>query len=82
MLWPPIVVEAALVARRGQKRPPHQRSACALPVWLITTRTLSGTVPEKTGNRTPYIAPRNTYRTSDGKWVAISGSSGAIASRV
>jgi formyl-CoA transferase len=41
-----------------------------------------GVVPGRTGNRTPNTAPRNTYRTRDGKWVAISASAQTIAERV
>jgi len=41
-----------------------------------------GIVPERTGNRSENNAPRNTYRTKDGKWVAISTSADAIARRV
>lgn len=37
---------------------------------------------ERTGNRSTYNAPRNTYRTQDGQWVAISTSAGSIAQRV
>jgi formyl-CoA transferase len=41
-----------------------------------------GIVPGRTGNRTPNTAPRNTYRTRDGKWVAISASAQTVAERV
>jgi crotonobetainyl-CoA:carnitine CoA-transferase CaiB-like acyl-CoA transferase len=41
-----------------------------------------GVVPGRTGNRTPNTAPRNTYRTRDGKWVAISASAQTVAERV
>lgn len=40
------------------------------------------TVQPRTGNRSANNAPRNTYRTSDGRWVAISTSSQNIAERV
>jgi len=39
-------------------------------------------VPERAGNRWDISAPRNTYRTADGKWLAMSGSSPALALRV
>ncbi len=32
-----------------------------------------GAVQERAGSRIPHVAPRNTYQTSDGKWVAIAG---------
>ena len=41
-----------------------------------------GVVQERSGNRSVNNAPRNTYRTKDGKWVAISTSSQNIAERV
>ncbi|SHG70832.1 Crotonobetainyl-CoA:carnitine CoA-transferase CaiB [Jatrophihabitans endophyticus] len=39
-------------------------------------------VQERTGNRSHNNAPRNTYRTRDGKWVAVSTSAQSIAERV
>ncbi|WP_172831637.1 CaiB/BaiF CoA transferase family protein [Mycobacterium asiaticum] len=41
-----------------------------------------GLVPQRAGNRWDISAPRNTYRTSDGKWLAMSGSSPSLALRV
>ncbi|MCA4723659.1 CaiB/BaiF CoA transferase family protein [Mycolicibacterium fortuitum] len=41
-----------------------------------------GIVPSRAGNRWDISAPRNTYRTSDGRWLAMSGSSPALALRV
>ena len=41
-----------------------------------------GLVPGRAGNRWDISAPRNTYRTADGKWLAMSGSSPALALRV
>ncbi|MEE9581329.1 MAG: CoA transferase [Acidimicrobiia bacterium] len=40
-----------------------------------------GIVQVRTGNRSVNNAPRNTYRTADGKWVAISTSAQSIAER-
>ena len=39
-------------------------------------------VQERSGNRSVNNAPRNTYRTHDGAWVAISTSAQSIAERV
>lgn len=39
-------------------------------------------VPGRHGNRSPNNAPRNTYKTRDGRWVAISASATSIAERV
>jgi crotonobetainyl-CoA:carnitine CoA-transferase CaiB-like acyl-CoA transferase len=41
-----------------------------------------GIVPQRTGNRSTNNAPRNTYRTRDGKWLAISTSALSVAERV
>lgn len=41
-----------------------------------------GLVPMRAGNRWDISAPRNTYQTADGKWLAMSGSSPALALRV
>lgn len=41
-----------------------------------------GLVQQRTGNRSVNNAPRNTYRTRDGRWVAVSTSAQAIAERV
>jgi crotonobetainyl-CoA:carnitine CoA-transferase CaiB-like acyl-CoA transferase len=41
-----------------------------------------GEVPTRTGNRSKGNAPRNTYLTRDGKWLAISTSSTSIAERL
>lgn len=40
-----------------------------------------GLVPQRTGNRFPGAAPRNAYRTRDGRWVALSASSQRLAER-
>ena len=41
-----------------------------------------GEIPQRTGNRSVNNAPRNTYRTSDDKWVAVSTSANSVAERV
>jgi len=48
----------------------------------ITRWDQLGTVQARTGNRSSNNAPRNTYRTSDGYWVAVSTSAQSIAERV
>ena len=42
---------------------------------------LTGRVPERTGSRSNQTAPRNAYRTSDGRYVALSASMQAMAER-
>jgi len=44
--------------------------------------SLTGRIAPRVGNRSVANAPRNTYRTSDGRWVAISTSATPIAERV
>jgi crotonobetainyl-CoA:carnitine CoA-transferase CaiB-like acyl-CoA transferase len=41
-----------------------------------------GVVPGRQGNRSANSAPRNTYRTRDGRWVALSASAPSVAVRV
>jgi len=41
-----------------------------------------GVVAGRHGNRSPNNAPRNTYLTKDGRWVAISASATSVAERV
>ncbi|MDN3356413.1 CoA transferase [Actinomadura sp. DC4] len=47
-----------------------------------TTYDQLGEVQPRTGNRSANNAPRNTYRTRDGRWVAVSTSAQSIAERV
>lgn len=48
------------------------------PLWYDQL----GHVQPRTGNRSRNNAPRNTYRTSDGTWVAVSTSAQSVAERV
>ena len=41
-----------------------------------------GVVQPRTGNRSVNNSPRNTYKTKDGKWLAVSTSAQSIAERV
>ncbi|MHD0278599.1 CaiB/BaiF CoA transferase family protein [Rhodococcus aetherivorans] len=41
-----------------------------------------GTIAGRNGNRSPNNAPRNTYLTKDGRWVAVSASATSVAARV
>jgi crotonobetainyl-CoA:carnitine CoA-transferase CaiB-like acyl-CoA transferase len=53
---------------------------------LIETSTLAyshlGKIPGRVGNLLPASAPRNAYRTRDGRWLAISSASQNIALRL
>lgn len=48
---------------------------------LVTWDQL-GIVAPRTGNRSVNNAPRNTYRTKDGRWLAVSTSANSVAERV
>ncbi|MFI2752127.1 CaiB/BaiF CoA transferase family protein [Cellulomonas sp. P22] len=48
----------------------------------ITRWDQLGSIQPRTGNRSANNAPRNTYQTSDGAWVAVSTSALSIAERV
>jgi crotonobetainyl-CoA:carnitine CoA-transferase CaiB-like acyl-CoA transferase len=48
------------------------------PIWYDQL----GHVQPRTGNRSQNNAPRGTYRTADGTWVAVSTSAQSIAERV
>jgi len=48
------------------------------PTWFDQL----GVVQERRGNRSVNNAPRNTYRTQDDRWVAISTSAQSVAERV
>ncbi|HEX2886306.1 CaiB/BaiF CoA-transferase family protein [Vineibacter terrae] len=41
-----------------------------------------GIVQERMGSRVPWVAPRNTYRTRDGRWVSLSASSNQTFARL
>ena len=47
----------------------------------VLTHDQLGTIPVRTGNRWDISAPRNAYRTKDGRWLAMSGSAPTIAMR-
>lgn len=48
----------------------------------VTVFDQLGKITQRQGNRSENNAPRNTYRTRDGDWVAISTSAHSIAARV
>ncbi|AZM93648.1 CoA transferase [Streptomyces sp. W1SF4] len=48
----------------------------------ISAHQQLGIVQERSGNRSPHNAPRNTYRCRDGRWVAVSTSTQSVAERV
>jgi crotonobetainyl-CoA:carnitine CoA-transferase CaiB-like acyl-CoA transferase len=48
----------------------------------VTAYDLLGALQPRTGNRSGHNAPRNVYRTADGRHVAVSASATSIAERV
>jgi formyl-CoA transferase len=84
---------AALMALRWRDLQSDGRGGQVLDVpiyeplfWILgpyaTVFDQLGMVPERTGNRAPFTAPRNLYQTKDGRWVAVSASARSIAERV
>jgi crotonobetainyl-CoA:carnitine CoA-transferase CaiB-like acyl-CoA transferase len=57
-------------------------SMFALMGPLIGAYHLLGYEQPRLGSGIPYSVPRGTYRTADGKWVAVSSSSESVAKRV
>lgn len=49
---------------------------------LVPLYGLLGRTQERLGAGIPYTVPRNTYRCSDGTWVAVSSSAESVAQRV
>ena len=49
---------------------------------LVPLYGLSGRTQERLGAGIPYTVPRNTYRSSDGTWIAVSSSAESVAQRV
>ena len=45
----------------------------------VTVYDQLGVVQGRTGNRAPFTAPRNAYRTKDGRWLGLSASAQSIA---
>ncbi|GAA3238270.1 MULTISPECIES: CoA transferase [unclassified Streptomyces] len=80
-------VLTALAARRHTGRGQIVDLALLEPILAVLGPQLTwydqlGHVQERTGNRSANNAPRNTYRTADGTWVAVSTSAQSVAERV
>lgn len=80
-------VMTALEARRTTGQGQVVDLAIIEPIlWLlgpqITAWDQLGEIQTRTGNRSANNAPRNLYRARDGRWLAVSTSSQAIAERV
>lgn len=80
-------ITAALRARETSGRGQVIDLALIEPLLMllgpqITAFDLLGEVQPRTGNRSVNNAPRNVYRSRDGRWLAVSTSSQSIAERV
>ncbi|MGW4487295.1 CaiB/BaiF CoA transferase family protein [Amycolatopsis sp. NPDC004368] len=80
-------IMVALAARATSGRGQVVDTAIIEPILAmlgpqITRWDQLGTVQPRTGNRSINNAPRNTYQTSDGQWVAVSTSAQSVAERV
>ncbi|CAM3942964.1 CaiB/BaiF CoA-transferase family protein [Kibdelosporangium persicum] len=80
-------IMVALAARERSGRGQVVDTAIVEPILAmlgpqITRWDQLGTVQPRTGNRSANNAPRNTYRTRDGHWVAVSTSAQSVAERV
>jgi formyl-CoA transferase len=80
-------VMAALRAREHSGRGQVIDLAIIEPILTVlgpqpTVYDQLGVVQERTGNRSFNNAPRNTYRSRDGRWLAVSTSAQSIAERV
>lgn len=42
----------------------------------------AGVVPERAGSRLPLVSPRNTFRSKDGRWIAVSAGAPAVFQRL
>jgi crotonobetainyl-CoA:carnitine CoA-transferase CaiB-like acyl-CoA transferase len=49
---------------------------------LASLHGLTGRVQERLGSGIPYSVPRNTYRSADDQWIAVSTSAESVAARV
>jgi crotonobetainyl-CoA:carnitine CoA-transferase CaiB-like acyl-CoA transferase len=49
---------------------------------LATAYDALGEIPARIGNRIAYAAPRGTFRSADGQWLGLSGTSQPLAERV
>lgn len=49
---------------------------------MVINYTKTGVVSQRAGNRARWSTPRNTYRTRDGRWVAVSGAANSATLRL
>ena len=79
---------AALEARRGNggrgqviDLPIYEPMLSLMGAQIVDYDQL-GIVQQRQGSRLPLVSPRNTFRTSDGGWIALSGGAHAVFQRL
>jgi formyl-CoA transferase len=82
-----IGILAALRSREASGRGQELDVALIEPLLTLlgpqpTVYDQLGVVQQRTGNRTTSTAPRNTYRSRDGVWLAVSASTLTVAQRL
>ncbi|ANY08244.1 CaiB/BaiF CoA transferase family protein [Pseudonocardia sp. HH130630-07] len=80
-------VSSALHSRTTSGVGVHIDTALYEPLmWIIGSHIVEhdqlGIVQERMGNSVPQVVPRNAYRTSDDRWIALSGAAQAVAERL
>jgi crotonobetainyl-CoA:carnitine CoA-transferase CaiB-like acyl-CoA transferase len=92
-LYGAFAVVTALRARDGESQGSGQRRGQIIDLSLLESMfsvlgpeaaiyRLTGIVKERVGSGSNTSAPRNVYRCADGRYVALSGSTGTMARRV
>jgi formyl-CoA transferase len=76
----------ALEARRRTARGQHIDASLCEPLitllgWQVVEYDQLGVVQNRAGSRLPFSAPRNTYKTRDGKYLAMSSSAQSVFER-
>lgn len=76
----------ALEARRHTGKGQHIDASLCEPLitllgWQIVEYDQLGVIQNRAGSRLPFSAPRNTYKTRDGKYLAMSSSAQSVFER-
>lgn len=79
-------IMVALEARRRTGRGQHVDVSLCEPLitllgWQVVEYDQLGVIQNRSGSRLPFSAPRNTYPTADGKWIAMSSSAQSVFER-
>ncbi|MBL4919229.1 CaiB/BaiF CoA transferase family protein [Szabonella alba] len=79
-------IMVALESRRRTGKGQHVDVSLCEPLitllgWQVVEYDQLGVIQNRSGSRLPFSAPRNTYPTADGKWIAMSSSAQSIFER-